>query len=85
LLTKIGEVTYLEYWIIKWYFFLDPVEGCPAFYNKKKIAWIRLLQSDVVYLGLPIAPSYMSPNAGGVGCFGVSANEYSCPQLQEPK
>jgi hypothetical protein len=37
-------------------------------------------QRDVVYLGLPIAPSYMSPNAGGgvvVGC-GVSANEYSC-------
>ncbi len=27
--------------------------------------------------GWPIAPSYMSPNAGGGGC-GVSANEYSC-------
>ncbi len=37
---------------------------------------------DVVYLGWPIAPSYMSQNAGGGGrgllrC-GVSANEYSC-------
>ncbi len=29
----------------------------------------------IVYLGRPIAPSYMSPNAGG-GV--VSANEYSC-------
>jgi hypothetical protein len=38
------------------------------------------LQRDVVYLGRPIAPSYLSPNAGdrgGEGC-GVSANEYSC-------
>ncbi len=37
------------------------------------------LQRDVVYLCWPIAPSYMSPNAGGWGrgC-GVSANEYSC-------
>ncbi len=26
---------------------------------------IRGLQRDVVYLGWPIAPSYMSPNAGG--------------------
>jgi hypothetical protein len=36
-------------------------------------------QRDVVYLGWPIAPSYMSPNAGGWGgdC-GVLANEYSC-------
>ncbi len=25
------------------------------------------LQRDVVYLGWPIAPSYMSPNAGGGG------------------
>ncbi len=30
------------------------------------------LQRDVVYLGWPIAPAYMSPNAG------VSANECSC-------
>ncbi len=28
---------------------------------------IRGLQRDVVYLGWPIAPSYMSPNAGGWG------------------
>jgi hypothetical protein len=28
---------------------------------------IRGLQRDVVYRGWPIAPSYMSPNAGGVG------------------
>jgi hypothetical protein len=37
-------------------------------------------QRNVVYLGWPIAPSYMSPNAGrggGRGC-GVLANEYSC-------
>ncbi len=38
---------------------------------------IRGSQRDVVYLCWPIAPSYMSPNAGGGGC-GVSANEYSC-------
>jgi hypothetical protein len=34
-------------------------------------------QRDVVYLGWPIAPSYMSPNAGGGGCV-VSANQNSC-------
>ncbi len=33
-------------------------------------------QRDVVYLGWPIAPSYMSPNAGGIR--GLAANEYSC-------
>ncbi len=38
----------------------------------------RGLQKDVVYLGWPIAPSYMRPNAGGGGSCGVSANEYSC-------
>ncbi len=34
----------------------------------------------VVYLGGPVAPSYMSTNAGGgvVAACGVSANEYSC-------
>jgi hypothetical protein len=33
---------------------------------------------DVFYLGWPIAPSYISPNAGGgLRCL-VSANEYSC-------
>ncbi len=39
----------------------------------------RGLQRDYVYLGCPIAPSYMSPNAWvhGGSC-GVSANEYSC-------
>ena len=39
---------------------------------------IRVLQKDVLYLGSPIAPSYMSPNGGGGGggC-GVPANEYS--------
>jgi hypothetical protein len=30
------------------------------------------LQRNVVYLGLPIAPSSMSPNAGGGGSCGVS-------------
>ncbi len=39
----------------------------------------RGLQRELVYLGWPMAPSYMSPNAGGGGkFFGVSANEYSC-------
>ncbi len=32
------------------------------------------------YLGWPIAPSYMSPNAGEGGSCGVSYNEYSCAQ-----
>ncbi len=41
------------------------------------------LQRDVVYFGWPIASSYMSPNAGGEGELGVSANEYS--YTQEPK
>jgi hypothetical protein len=35
-------------------------------------------QRDVVYLGCPIATSYMSPNAGRGWDCGVSANEYSC-------
>ncbi len=41
---------------------------------------IRRLQRNVVYLGWPIAPSYMSQNAvrGGGGSCGVSANKYSC-------
>ncbi len=39
----------------------------------------RGLQRDAVYLGC----SYASPNAGGGGSCGVSANEYSC--TQEPK
>jgi hypothetical protein len=40
---------------------------------------IRGSQRDVVYLGCPIVPSYMSPSAGGWGggSFGVLANEYS--------
>jgi hypothetical protein len=41
-----------------------------------KFTFGRGSQSDVVSHGWPIAPSYMSPNAGG----GVSANEYSCAQ-----
>ncbi len=32
---------------------------------------------DVVYIGWPIAPTYMSPNAGGGDCW-VSVYEYSC-------
>jgi hypothetical protein len=45
---------------------------------------IRRLQGDVVYLGWPTAPSYMSPNAGKGGSCGVSsANENSF--TQEPK
>ncbi len=38
----------------------------------------RESQRNVVYLGWPIALSYMSPNAEGRGNCGVSANEYSC-------
>jgi hypothetical protein len=34
----------------------------------------RGLQRDVVYLALPIAPSYMSPNTGGGGGCRVLAN-----------
>ncbi len=41
----------------------------------------RGLQRDVVYLGGPIAPSYMSPNAGDCG---FSANEYSCAVHRSP-
>ncbi len=48
--------------------------------QKRKISWhcpfkYKVMLRAVVYLGWPIAPSYMSPNAGGVG--GVSANEHS--------
>jgi hypothetical protein len=43
---------------------------------------IRGSLRDVVYLGWPIAPSYMSPNVGGGGgCVGLrslSQNEYNC-------
>ncbi len=38
----------------------------------------RWSQRDVVYLGWPIAPLFMSPNAWGGGGCDVSANEYSC-------
>jgi hypothetical protein len=34
----------------------------------------------ILAAGGPIAPSYLSPNAGGGGSFGVSANEYVCTQ-----
>jgi hypothetical protein len=45
--------------------------------GKSELPWItrRGLQRDVVYLGWPIAPLYMSPNKGGGGSCGVSANE----------
>ncbi len=45
-----------------------------------RLAQIRGLPRDVVYLGWPIATSYMSPNAGGGGGCGVSANEDSFTQ-----
>ncbi len=41
------------------------------------------LQRDVVYLGWPMAHSYMSPNAGGGSC-GVSANKYTSAE-EDPK
>ncbi len=41
-------------------------------------------QRDVVYLGWPIAPSYMSPNEGGGG-LQVSTNEYSCAHRAQIK
>jgi hypothetical protein len=49
--------------------------------------YTRGLQRDVVYLGWPLAPSYMSPNAGeGLGgVAGVSANEYSCTHRSPKK
>ncbi len=41
--------------------------------------WNRGLQRDVVYLGWPMAPTNMSPNAEDRGGGSVvSANEYSC-------
>jgi hypothetical protein len=47
----------------------------------------RGLLRDFVYLGFPIAPSYMSPNAGGGGRVkgGLSANEYRYSCTQETK
>ncbi len=45
---------------------------------------LRGLQRDVVYLGWPIPPSYISPNARGEGELrGLAANEYSCTQEPE--
>ncbi len=44
-----------------------------------RLTQIRRLPRDIVYLGWPIATSYMNPNAEGGSC-GVSANEYSCTQ-----
>jgi hypothetical protein len=57
-------------------------------YNSEDLAettvTTRGLQREVVYLGKPIAPSYMSANAGeGGSCGSYSANEYCCKQ--EPK
>ncbi len=43
------------------------------------VSWVfGFLLVSGVYLGWPIASSYMSPNAGGGGSCGVSANEYIC-------
>jgi hypothetical protein len=42
-------------------------------------------QRDVVYLGLPIAPSYMSPNAGGLGDRVEGSQPKSTALLMEPK
>jgi hypothetical protein len=42
------------------------------------IQFFQGVTKDVAYLGWPIAPSYMSPNAGGGGGCGFLANEYSC-------
>ncbi len=51
---------------------------CRRCFHRKYVVWGGGgLQRDVVYLGWPIAPSYMSPNAGVGGSCGVSANEYS--------
>ncbi len=58
----------------------------PAQTNDKNSLYMiidtRGLQRDVVYLGWPIAPSYMSQMRGGGSC-GVSAKECNCSQ--EPK
>jgi hypothetical protein len=49
------------------------------------LEWRRLRrgsQRDVVYLGRPIAPSYLSPFAGGGGELrGLSQCEYSCTHV----
>ena len=42
------------------------LDGSSARLNKTTRPWNRVLQRDV-YLCWPIAPSYMSPNAGGGG------------------
>ncbi len=71
-------------------FSCPPEIGTGVLYFQLKVIYRNTLknqgsQRDVVYLGWPIAPSHMSPDAGvgvGVGC-GVSVNEYSC--TQEPK
>ncbi len=40
---------------------------CRSLFTPDQTPEIRGSQRDVVYLGWPIAPSYMSPNAGGGG------------------
>jgi hypothetical protein len=46
------------------------------YYSLDSMLPSRGSQRDVVYLSWPIAPSYMSSNAGGGRGCGVSANEY---------
>jgi hypothetical protein len=48
-------------------------------YKLHATAATRGLQRDV-YLDLPIAPSYMSPNSGEGGDCGVPAHECNCTQ-----
>ncbi len=75
----------LSVWIVKGRKELPLPPPSVIWAQKVKIlrAHPRGLQKDVVHLGWPIAPSYMSPNAGEGGSCEVSANEYSC--TQEPK
>ncbi len=48
---------------------------CWLLKSHKPFSWVKGSERDVVYLSWPIAPSYMSPNAGGGE---DPANEYSC-------
>ncbi len=64
-----GDVVIKKLWIVKGRKKLPLPTPSVIWAQKVKIlrAHPRGLQKDVVYLGGPIAPTYMSPNAGGGG------------------
>jgi hypothetical protein len=77
-LVKSGRENKIIIWHISWIskqrFVMQPFRNPPLctvaapiqIYTARVTVRIRGLQRDVVYLGWPIAPSQMSPNAGGV-------------------